>query len=101
MLRRRRDRSGTWWYDLQIELPDRVEDRRHGPSLTYRTITFSAPFPDVQGLPGVNYASLDLPPAREAQAMAPLPVTAPGQLGRGLPPPSRLRSGAVDGRDGE
>lgn len=31
----------------------------------YRTITFSAPFPVVQGLPGVSYASLDLPPPGE------------------------------------
>lgn len=37
-------------------------DRRHGPSLGSRTITFCAPFPVVQGLPGENYDSLDLPP---------------------------------------
>ncbi|MGA5565301.1 hypothetical protein ACPCUV_29600 [Streptomyces platensis] len=26
VVRRRRDRSGMWWYDLEIELPDRVEN---------------------------------------------------------------------------
>ncbi|WP_044364961.1 DUF6233 domain-containing protein [Streptomyces natalensis] len=60
--RRRRDRSGTWWYDLQIELPDRSEDRRHGPTLTSRTITICAPHPVVQPIPGEDYSSLDPPP---------------------------------------
>ncbi|AZS76149.1 hypothetical protein DDE74_39645 [Streptomyces lydicus] len=41
VVRRRRDRLGVWWYDLEIELPDRADDRRHGPFLTSRTIVFS------------------------------------------------------------
>lgn len=32
VLRRRRDRSGVWWCDLEIGLPDRIDDRRHGPA---------------------------------------------------------------------
>ncbi|MGA5267097.1 DUF6233 domain-containing protein [Streptomyces lydicamycinicus] len=62
VIRRRRDRSGVWWYDLEIELPDRVDDRRHGPALTSRKVTFCAPHPVVQGIEGEDYSSLDLPP---------------------------------------
>lgn len=63
--RRRRDRSGTWWFDLQIELPDRVDDRRHGPTLASRTITICVPYPLVQPIPGENYSSLDAPRPEE------------------------------------
>ncbi|MEU9489420.1 DUF6233 domain-containing protein [Streptomyces decoyicus] len=63
--RRRRDRSGVWWYDLEIELPDRVDDRRHGPALTSRKVTFCAPHPVVQRIEGEDYSSLDLPPPEE------------------------------------
>ncbi|MFI9078308.1 restriction endonuclease [Streptomyces sioyaensis] len=45
VIRRHRDRSGVWWYDREIELPDRVDDRRAGPALTSRTVSFSAPHP--------------------------------------------------------
>ncbi|MEU6332004.1 DUF6233 domain-containing protein [Streptomyces sp. NPDC047049] len=65
VLGRRRDRSGVWWYDLAIELPDRVDDRRRGPSLGSRTITFCAPYPVARAIPGENYASLDLPPPEQ------------------------------------
>ncbi|MFF8902459.1 DUF6233 domain-containing protein [Streptomyces lydicus] len=65
VLRRRRDRKGVWWYDLAIELPQRVDDRRRGPSLATRTVTFSAPHPVVQPLPGEDYTSLDLPPPEQ------------------------------------
>ncbi|MFI9359173.1 DUF6233 domain-containing protein [Streptomyces lydicus] len=62
VIRRRRDRSGGWWYDLEIELPDRVDDRRQGPTLTSRKISFRAPHPVVQRIEGEDYSSLDLPP---------------------------------------
>ncbi|MFI0790885.1 DUF6233 domain-containing protein [Streptomyces lydicus] len=62
VIRRRRDRSGVWWYDLEIELPDRVDDRRHGPTLTSHKISFCAPHPIVQRIEGEDYSSLDLPP---------------------------------------
>lgn len=65
VLRRRRDRSGVWWYDLEIELPDRIDDRRHGPALTSRTVAFSAPHPVVQRISGEDYSSLDLPPPEQ------------------------------------
>ena len=55
--RRSRDRSGVWWYDLEIELPDRVDDHRHGPALTSRKVTFCTG--------GEDYSSLDLPPPEE------------------------------------
>ncbi|WP_407547834.1 DUF6233 domain-containing protein [Streptomyces sp. Pv4-95] len=63
--RRRRDRAGVWWYDLEIEIPDRDDDRRHGPTLTSRMITFSAPHPVVQPLPGEDYSSLNPAPPHE------------------------------------
>jgi hypothetical protein len=63
--RRRRDRSGVWWYDLTLDVPDREDDRRHGPTLTARTITFSAPHPLVQPIAGEDYRSLDPPPPGE------------------------------------
>ncbi|MGW2410548.1 hypothetical protein ACWCXK_39550 [Streptomyces sp. NPDC001739] len=50
VLGRHRDRSGVWWYRLAIDLPERVEDRRRGPALSSRKVTFSAPFPVVQPL---------------------------------------------------
>ncbi|MEV5123585.1 hypothetical protein AB0K49_12355 [Streptomyces decoyicus] len=56
--RRRRDRSGTWWYDLELEIPDREDDRRHGPRLVTRILTFSAPHPVVQPVEGEDYRSL-------------------------------------------
>ncbi|MFH8566987.1 DUF6233 domain-containing protein [Streptomyces sp. NPDC017993] len=61
--RRRRDRAGVWWYDLEVEIPDRDDDRRHGPTLTTRVIAFSAPHPVVQPLPSEDYSSLNPPPA--------------------------------------
>ncbi|MEJ8653848.1 hypothetical protein WKI65_38880 [Streptomyces sp. MS1.AVA.3] len=63
--RRRRDRSGAWWYDLELEIPDREDDRRHGPRLVTRTLTFSAPHPVVQPVDGEDYRSLDPPPPQE------------------------------------
>ncbi|MFI0220122.1 DUF6233 domain-containing protein [Streptomyces lydicus] len=43
----------------------RIEDRRYGPYLGTRTVTFCAPYPQVQAIPGVSYASLDLPPPEQ------------------------------------
>ncbi|WP_310726226.1 DUF6233 domain-containing protein [Streptomyces sp. N2A] len=65
VLGRRRDRSGVWWYRLAIDLPEQVEDRRRGLALSSRTITFSAPFPVVQPLPGEDYTSLTPPPPEQ------------------------------------
>lgn len=65
MTRRRRDRSGTWWYDLEIDIPDREDDRGRGPQLVARTVTFCAPHPVVQPVEGEDYSSLDLPPPEE------------------------------------
>ncbi|WP_336052243.1 hypothetical protein [Streptomyces sp. CA2R101] len=64
-----------WWYDLEIELPDRVDDRRHGPALTSRKIAFCAPHPVVQPIEGEVYSSLDLPPPehRKCWRLAPPP----------------------------
>ncbi|MFG2097295.1 DUF6233 domain-containing protein [Streptomyces sp. NPDC048612] len=65
VVRRRRDRAGVWWYDLQLQIPDRAEDRRHAPALIARTISFSAPHPVVRPIPGEDYTSLDPPPPHE------------------------------------
>ncbi|MGW2634904.1 hypothetical protein ACWC2K_37145 [Streptomyces chattanoogensis] len=65
--RRRRDRSGTWWYDVQVDIPDRQDDRRHGPALIRRTIEFCAPYPVVQPVEGERYDVLDPPPPEERQ----------------------------------
>lgn len=65
VVRRRRDRSGVWWYDLEVEIPDRVDDRRRGPALVSRKITFCAPHPIVQSMEGEDYSGLDLPPPEQ------------------------------------
>ncbi|MEU8994104.1 DUF6233 domain-containing protein [Streptomyces caniferus] len=62
---RRRDRSGTWWYDLQIDVPDRVDDRRRGPSLGARTVEICVPYPYCRPIPGEDYSSLAPPPPTE------------------------------------
>ncbi|MHA7956311.1 DUF6233 domain-containing protein [Streptomyces sp. L500] len=62
--RRRRDRSGIWWYDLVLEVPDRLDTPR-GPVAQTREITFSAPYPVVQPLPDQDYRVLDPPPPEE------------------------------------
>lgn len=56
--RRRRGRSGVWWYVLEIELPDRVDDRRHGPALTSRKVTFCTGGEDLFRLRAIRLASL-------------------------------------------
>ncbi|WP_030814294.1 DUF6233 domain-containing protein [Streptomyces sp. NRRL S-337] len=65
VLRRRRDRSGTWWYDLRLEVPDRVDDRSRRPSLGVRTVEICVPHPYCRAIPGEDYSSLDLPPPHE------------------------------------
>ncbi|GAA2687197.1 DUF6233 domain-containing protein [Streptomyces lunalinharesii] len=67
VVRRRRDRSGIWWYDLLVELPDAEFDRRRGPQLVTRTVPISAPYPVVQPVAGQSYVSLDPPPPEERQ----------------------------------
>lgn len=96
VVRRRRDRSGVWWYDLEIELPDRV-DRRHGPALTSRTVTFCAPYPVVQRIEGEDYSSLDLPPPEERKRwrLSPPPPAIPGLTPASTAPTARRRSRRV------
>ncbi|CAM5310125.1 DUF6233 domain-containing protein [Streptomyces abikoensis] len=62
--RRRRDRNGVWWYDLVLEIPDRV-DTPHGPLQQIRQVSFCAPHPLVQPLPGQDYSVLNPPPPGE------------------------------------
>ncbi|WP_367132877.1 MULTISPECIES: DUF6233 domain-containing protein [Streptomyces] len=62
--RRRRDRHGVWWYDLVMEIPDRV-DTPHGPVQRVRQVFFCAPYPLVQPLPGHDYSALNPPPPGE------------------------------------
>ncbi|MGI5526810.1 DUF6233 domain-containing protein [Streptomyces syringium] len=64
VLRRRRDRRGVWWYDVVLEVPDRV-DTPHGPVQEVRQIFFSAPHPVVQPLPGQDYSAHDPPPPED------------------------------------
>ncbi|GAB7036077.1 DUF6233 domain-containing protein [Streptomyces sp. NPDC021749] len=97
VLRRRLDRSGTWWYDLAVELPDRVDDRRRGPSLGSRTVTFCAPFPLVQPIPGVSYASLDLPPPEERKRWRLSPPTRAGWADACLHRPDCAQAGSTGG----
>lgn len=63
--RRRRDRSGRWWYTLALEVPDREDVPRGGPRLVTRGLTISVPYPVVRPVAGVCYASLDPPPPEE------------------------------------
>lgn len=63
----RPDRAGRWWYDLELVLPDRLDDRRRGPSLVPRVVTICVPYPVVQPIPGENYRSLHPPPPEERQ----------------------------------
>ncbi|MFJ6606654.1 DUF6233 domain-containing protein [Streptomyces lydicus] len=70
MTRRRRDRFGVWWYDLQLDVPDRIDDRRRGPSLGVRTVEICVPHPYCLPLPGEDYSSLDPPPPQERRRWA-------------------------------
>ncbi|WP_053698490.1 DUF6233 domain-containing protein [Streptomyces sp. NRRL F-5755] len=62
--RRRRDRSGAWWYDYQLTLPGRV-DTAHGPIQQPHVVELSAPHPIVQPIEGQDYTVLDPPPPEQ------------------------------------
>ncbi|MFD7667740.1 DUF6233 domain-containing protein [Streptomyces sp. NPDC059788] len=59
--RRRRDRSGTWWYDCELTLPGRVDTPR-GPIQQPHVVAFSAPYGIVRPIEGQDYTVLDPPP---------------------------------------
>ncbi|RSO49626.1 hypothetical protein DMH15_02840 [Streptomyces sp. WAC 06725] len=59
--RRRRDHSGTWWYDYQLTLLGRV-DTAHGPIQQPHVVELSAPHPIVRPIEGQDYTVLDPPP---------------------------------------
>ncbi|BDM74771.1 hypothetical protein HEK616_82580 (plasmid) [Streptomyces nigrescens] len=42
VLRRRRDRSGVWWFDLALELPDRGDWRSRSPSASLASRTWKS-----------------------------------------------------------
>ncbi|MGK5548482.1 DUF6233 domain-containing protein [Streptomyces sp. URMC 127] len=62
----RRPFRGVWWYELVLTLPDR-RDTPRGPVRDVTEIAFSAPYPDVQPIPGEDYTILDPPPAEECR----------------------------------
>ncbi|MGW2600018.1 DUF6233 domain-containing protein [Streptomyces klenkii] len=61
---RRRHFRGVWWYDLVLTLPDR-RDTPRGPVRDVTEVAFSAPYPDVQPIPGEDYTILAPPPPEE------------------------------------
>lgn len=68
-------------YDLEIELPDRVDGRRGEPALTSRMVAFSAPHPVCRRIEGEeDCSSLNLPPliAPRPSASSPHPGSWPG-----------------------
>ncbi|MEU7592608.1 DUF6233 domain-containing protein [Streptomyces sp. NPDC039022] len=58
---RRRDRSGTWWYDYELTLPGRVDTAR-GPIQQPYVVCGCAPYPIVKPIEGQDYTALDPPP---------------------------------------
>ncbi|MFF3277166.1 hypothetical protein ACFYWU_40550 [Streptomyces chrestomyceticus] len=65
--RRRRDRSGTWWwYAYQLTLLGRV-DTAHGPIPQPHVVDLSAPHPIVQPIGAQDDTALDPPPQKRTR----------------------------------
>jgi len=55
VLYRRREPGGSWWYTLELPLTARDEDAAGRSVPSERRVTFAAPYPQVQPIPGTDY----------------------------------------------